>query len=184
MVQLSRLYTTTGKDPDAEKDWSQEEKRMTEDEMVGWYHRLSGHESEQSPGVGDGQGVQMCCKPWGCKEWDRTEQQSWTELMPQSKVNGDQTVDVQEVRLWPSWVPPFFWLLYCVPWCRRRWAGGHDCRLTCELAVGSWRFFTCSGPWDKTSVHCSHSGSHFQGHVALREQGVDKTTAAQRQASI
>ena len=49
---------------------------MTEDEMVGWYHRLSGHESEQSPGVGDGQGVQMCCKPWVCKEWDRTEQQS------------------------------------------------------------------------------------------------------------
>ena len=46
---------------------------MTEDEMVGWHYRLDGHESEQVPGVGDGQGRLVCCSPWGCKESDTTE---------------------------------------------------------------------------------------------------------------
>ena len=46
----------------------------TEDEMVGWHHRLDGHEFEQAPGVGDGQGSLGCCSPWGCKESDTTEQ--------------------------------------------------------------------------------------------------------------
>ena len=53
-----------GKDPDAGKDWRQE-KRMREDNIVGWHHRLDGHESEQAPGVGDGQGSLVCCSPWG-----------------------------------------------------------------------------------------------------------------------
>ena len=56
------------KDPDAGKDWGQEEKGMTEDEMVGWYHWVDGHEFEQAPWVGDGQGSLVCCSPWGCKE--------------------------------------------------------------------------------------------------------------------
>ena len=56
-----------GKDPDAGKDGGQEEKRATEDEMVGWHHRLNGHESEQASGVGDGQGSLACCSPWGRK---------------------------------------------------------------------------------------------------------------------
>ena len=56
-----------GKDPDAGKDWMQEEKRTTEDEMVGWHHWLNGHEFEQAPGVGDGQGGLACCIPWGCQ---------------------------------------------------------------------------------------------------------------------
>ena len=47
---------------------------MTEDEMVGWHHRLSGHGFEQAPGVGDGQGSLACCSPWGHKESDTTEQ--------------------------------------------------------------------------------------------------------------
>ena len=67
----------TGKDPDAGKDWRQE-KGTTEDEMVGWHHRLNGHEFEQAPGVGDGQGSLMCCSPWGCKESDKTEGLNWT----------------------------------------------------------------------------------------------------------
>ena len=46
---------------------------MTEDEIVGWHHRLDGHESEQAPGVGDGQGSLECCSPWGRKELDMTE---------------------------------------------------------------------------------------------------------------
>ena len=56
------------------KDWEQEEKGMTEDEMVGWHHWLNGHEFEQTPGVGDGQGGLVCCSPWGRKELDMTEQ--------------------------------------------------------------------------------------------------------------
>ena len=61
------------KDPDAGKGWRQEEKGTTEDEMVGWHHRLSGHEFEQAPGVGNGQGSLACCSPWGRKESDTTE---------------------------------------------------------------------------------------------------------------
>ena len=52
------------KDPDAGKDWRREEKGMIEDEMVGWHHRLSGHEFEQALGIGDGQGSLACCSPW------------------------------------------------------------------------------------------------------------------------
>ena len=70
----------TGKDPDAGKDWGQEEKGLTEDEMVGWHHRLDAHEFEQALGVGDGQGNLECCSPWGCKESDTTEQLNRTEL--------------------------------------------------------------------------------------------------------
>ena len=55
------------KNPDAGKDWGQEEKGTTEDEMVGWHHQLDGHEFEQAPGVGDRQGNLACCSPWGCK---------------------------------------------------------------------------------------------------------------------
>ena len=56
-----------GKDPDAGKDWRQEEKGMEEDEMIGWHHQPDGHEFEQAPGVGDGQGGLACCSPWGCR---------------------------------------------------------------------------------------------------------------------
>ena len=66
------------KDPDARKDWRQE-KGTTEDEMVGWHHRLDGHEFEQALGVGDGQGSLLCCSPGGCKELDTTEQLNWNE---------------------------------------------------------------------------------------------------------
>ena len=61
-----------GKDPDAGKDWwGQEGKGATEDEMVGWYHQLNGHEFEQTPGDGEGQGSLACCSPWGPKSWKR-----------------------------------------------------------------------------------------------------------------
>ena len=69
-----------GKDPDAGKDWKQEEKGTREEEMVGWHYRLDGHEFEQALGVGDGQGGLACCSPWGCKESDTTEWLNWTEL--------------------------------------------------------------------------------------------------------
>ena len=66
-----------GKNPDAGKDWRQKEKGTTEDKMVGWHYWLNGHEFEQFPEVGDGQGGLVCCSPWGHKESDMTE---WTEL--------------------------------------------------------------------------------------------------------
>ena len=68
-----------GKDPDARKNWRREEKGMTEDEMVGWHHRLNGHEFEQASGVGDRQGGLACCSPWGHKESDMTEWLTWTD---------------------------------------------------------------------------------------------------------
>ena len=67
------------KDPDAEKYWRQEEKGTTEDEMVGWHHRLDGHEFEQAPGAGDGQGGLACCSPWGHKKSDTTEWLNWPD---------------------------------------------------------------------------------------------------------
>ena len=63
-----------GKDPDAGKDWRQEEKGTTEDEMTGWHHRLQGHEFEQAPGNSEGQGGLVCCSPRGHKESGSTEQ--------------------------------------------------------------------------------------------------------------
>ena len=71
-----------GKDSDAGRDWGQEGKGMTEDEMAGWHHQLNGHEFEETPGVGDdGQGGLACCNSWGCKESDMTEQLNWSELI-------------------------------------------------------------------------------------------------------
>ena len=72
----------TRKGPDAEKNQRQEEKGMTEDEMVGRHHQLNGHEFEQALGVGDGQGSLVYCSPWGHKELDTIEQLNLTE--PQS----------------------------------------------------------------------------------------------------
>ena len=66
------------KDPDAGKDWGQEEKGMTEDEMAGWHHQFDGHGFAWTPGVGDGQGGVACCSSWGRKESDTLS--DWTEL--------------------------------------------------------------------------------------------------------
>ena len=67
-----------GKDPGAGKDWRQKEEKVTEDEMIVWYYWLNGHEFEQAPGVGDGQGGLECCSSRGHKESDTTEQLNWT----------------------------------------------------------------------------------------------------------
>ena len=67
-------------DPDAGKDWRWEEKGITQDEIVGWHHRLNRHECEKTLGVGDGQGGLACCSPCGHKESDTTEQLNWAEL--------------------------------------------------------------------------------------------------------
>ena len=75
------------KDPHAGKDWRREEKGTTEDEMVGWHHRLDGHGFGWTPGVGDGQGGLACCSPWGCRvgHYQVTEL-NWVSLSVPTKV--------------------------------------------------------------------------------------------------
>ena len=75
-----------GKDPDAEEDWRQEEKGTTEDEIAGWHHCLDGHEFGWTPGVGDGQGILVCCNSWGRKELDTTEWLNCTESLKISEL--------------------------------------------------------------------------------------------------
>ena len=90
----------TGKDPEVRKDWRQEEKGTTEDKMVGWHHRLGGHEFEQVLGVGVRQGSLACCSPWDCKEWiwlsnwneliqsTSCEMLGWMKHEPESRLSG------------------------------------------------------------------------------------------------
>ena len=82
------------KDPDAGKDWGQEEKETTENEMVGWHHWLNGHGFGWTPGVGDGQGGLACCGSWGHKESDTNEWLNWTErrqpLLPTYRIMWDE----------------------------------------------------------------------------------------------
>ena len=85
-----------GKNPDAGKDWGQEEKGMTEDEMAGWHHWLDGHGFGWTLGVGDRQSGLACCGSWGCKELDTTEQLNWTELS-----GSDNPVTIKPSLKWP-----------------------------------------------------------------------------------
>ena len=73
MLTLLSNSLFIGKDSDAGRDWGQEEKGTSEDEMVGWHDQLDGHEFEQAPGIGDGQGSLVSCSPWGHKESDMTK---------------------------------------------------------------------------------------------------------------
>ena len=75
-----------GKDPDAGKDWKQEEKGTTEDVKVEWHHWLNGNEFEQAPGIGDGQRSLACCNPRGCKESGTTMWLNWTKFIWASKL--------------------------------------------------------------------------------------------------
>ena len=77
----------TGKDSDAGRDWGQEEKGTTEDDMAGRHHWLDGFGSEWTPGVGDGQRGLACCDSWGRKEWDTIEQLNWTLIKGKLEQN-------------------------------------------------------------------------------------------------
>ena len=106
-----------GKDPDSGKDWEQEKKGMTEDEMVEWHHWLDGHEFEQTPGDGEGQGSLLCCSPWGSQRvghdwmteqvtilslWCYSRNKAFVLLIPRGKISTtaheprDQKVYVSE----------------------------------------------------------------------------------------
>ena len=88
-----------GKDSDAGRDWGQEEKRTTEDEMAGRHHRLDAHEFGWTPGVGDGQGGLVCCDPWGRKS--RTRLSDWTDW---TEDKGQLTAE--SLHQMPSWSAP------------------------------------------------------------------------------
>ena len=119
-----------GKDSDAGRDWEQEEKGTTEDEMAGWHHWLDGHESEWTLGVGDGQGGLACYDSWGCKESDMTERLIWSDL------------------IWPKkqwdWVTELDWWWGCRTWgldeWQRRWRTGSEFKDTAAL-------FTIAKTW-------------------------------------
>ena len=114
------------KDPDAGKDWGQEEKGTAEDEMVGWHHRLNGHEFGHSPGAG-GQGGLACCSPWGCRV-----RHDWaTELTGQ------------------SWVSPQGW--FNVVACQ-----GHSCSFSSMVILKLAHFWpqdALSRSWDYTLTY-------------------------------
>ena len=96
------------KDPNDGKEWRQEEKGITEDEMVGWHHQLDGHEFEQASRVGEGQGSLSCCSPWGCKDLDMTERLNWIEL--NHTIPGEfhhHLLQLQPSSLW-MWLPHMF----------------------------------------------------------------------------
>ena len=89
------------KDPDAGRDWGQEEKGTTEDEMAGWHHWLDGREFEWTPGVGDGQGGLAYCDSWSHKESDKTERLNWTGLNPLQNGNW-QTTNLKNIQATPT----------------------------------------------------------------------------------
>ena len=92
----------TGKDPDAGKDWGQEEKGATEDEKVGWHHRLNGHEFEQTPRDSEGQGSLECCSPWDHKKSDMAERLNNNR----DRQGFDQCTLVEKKMSWTLLVPP------------------------------------------------------------------------------
>ena len=111
-----------GEDPDAGKDWRQEEKRMTEDEMVGRHHHLNGHEFEPALGDGEGQGSLAFCSPWRCKELDTIEWPNNNCFLTVLET-GRQKSSCQRVDNWLSlspWVVGGCLLSLCshgLPWC-------------------------------------------------------------------
>ena len=119
-----------GKDPEAGKDWRQEEKGTREDEMAGWHHWLDGLGLEQALGVSDGQGSLVCCSPWGRRESDTTERLSWTALSqfesggPQHKHTGSHQ------WTWRHYFPA----IYEVSALKRETCGG----ITPDLLVTLW----------------------------------------------
>ena len=100
---------------DAGKDWGQEEKGTTEDEMVRWYHRLNGHEFEQVPGVGDGQGNLACYSLWGHKESDMTEWLNWTELMLFIPLFPSSEIAIHWLGIGVVWINWHAWLCVYFP---------------------------------------------------------------------
>ena len=124
----------TGKDFDAGRDWGQEEKGTAEDEMAGWHHGLDGHESEWTPGDGDGQGGLACCDSWGRKE-STTERLNWTEL---------------------NWVSDFCDPMDCSP-------PGSSFHGILQARILGWVVisFSRGSSWPREQTHISHIAGRF-----------------------
>ena len=105
------------KDPDAGKDWGQEENGTTEDEMVGWHHWLNGHGFGWTPGVGDGQGGLAWCGSWGHKESDTTERLNWSVWYYSMVAKCTQNLEKGNLLLY---------VLCHRGWCRK-WLGRSTC---------------------------------------------------------
>ena len=95
-----------GKDCDAGRDWGQEEKGMTEDEMAGWHHWLDAREFEWTPGIGDGHGGLVCCGSWGRRESDMTEQLNWTDWTEGGSTQFLKTL----LSGFPDWPMSYIWV--------------------------------------------------------------------------
>ena len=121
----------TGKEPDAGQDWRREEKGTTEDEIVGWHHRLDGHEFEKAPGVGGGQGSLVCYCPWGHKELDMTE---W---LNNKNMKNTRLLDKLEIPVESLW----FWLIVM----HSRWF------LSFDKGTGWCQLSTIEGPGEGVS---------------------------------
>ena len=123
-----------GKDSDAGRDWGQEEKGTTEDEMVGWHHWLDGREFEWIPGVGDGQGGLACCDSCGRKESDMTERLNWTVLHWTSWAWKKDTVlyNVKDTKAQPLVEDAHMW--QCMP---DMWT--NLCDWTCKCMLASFK---------------------------------------------
>ena len=107
-----------GKDTDAGKDWGQEEKGVTEDEMLGWHHRLNGHEVEQTAGDGERQGSLECCSPWSHKS--QTWLSNWTITQLQSLGSDLISCDLSAAK-----------------WCLPIWPGLHKGRFCLQSLMSS-----------------------------------------------
>ena len=98
-------YQLICKDPEAEKDWRQKEKGMTEDKIARWHHQLNGHGFGWTPGIGDGQGGLACCGSWGHKESDMTAWLNWKLLGRKVMTNLDSILKSRDITL-PTKVCP------------------------------------------------------------------------------
>ena len=148
------------------KDWGREEKRTTEDEMVGWHRRLNGHEFEWTPGVGDGQGGLACCSPWGRKELDTTEQlhkKKNTLKWNKAKANEEKK---SSTRAQASWHPDLLLLRLC--WVMSRWlfslTWNYRVTRVCCLAVSRY------GP----RSHVNLGRGTFAPRVGPRDEEMEK----------
>ena len=142
-----------GKDPDAGEDWRQEEKGTTEDELVGWHHRLDGHEFEQALGVGDGQGSLACCSPWDRKESNTTERLNWTdiELCAEMCLNHWQNYVTLCKTMHPSGWLICKWLWVCIAYVGFPWRG-HMCAVLGLLWIISRKFLINAHIWWKRKL--------------------------------
>ena len=127
-----------GKHSEAGRDWGQEEKGMTEDEMAGWHHWLDGLESEWTPGVGDGQGGLACCKSWGCKESDTPEWLNWTELNWSPNHMNLQVVNCQRCK-WAFTCPITEVSLMSDIHCHMHASSGHVVVLLCTYCTALYK---------------------------------------------